>query len=278
MRAHDELLRFFADPDNIPPPRGRQAPLPPALESVLPPKSNRGGAYEPLIRLPVARLPKSHVGSAVATRTLESAATQTLKAEARAHRTTVHGVVAAAILRAIHTHFSIDEMTCLSSVDLRRLCKPAIPAELFGCYVDLLRTRHRIDAPFWAVARDVSGKLLTALARDHANASVLKWATWPMILRETLPLLANRLRADGLVLTTGGEVELGREYGAFTLEGTTGMVSQEVIGAGFFGIAIERGGAMEIMLCYAPHCLAKADAEAVADLVAATLSALPPEE
>jgi hypothetical protein len=278
MRSHDQLLRFFADPDGIARPSGRQAPLPPALESVLPPKSNRSGAYEPLIRLPVARFPKSDVGSAVATRTLELAATQTLKADARAHRTTVHGVVAAAILHAIHTHFGLDEMSCLSSVDLRRLCKPAIPAEIYGCYVDLLRTRHRIDAPFWTLARDVSGKLLTALARDHASASVLKWPTWPMILTETLPLLANRLRADGLVLTTGGEVELGRKYGAFTLEGTTGMVSQEVVGAGFFGIAIERGGVMEIMLCYAPHCLAKADAEAVADLVAATLSNLPAED
>jgi hypothetical protein len=277
MRSLDQLLRFFANPDAVPPPRGRQAPLPPALESVLPPKTDRGSPYEPLIRLPVARRPKSAIGSAVATRTLERDATETLKAQARAHRTTVHGVVAAAIFTAIHRHFGLREMSCLSSVDLRRLCKPRVPPEVYGCYVDLLRTRHRIDAPFWTIARDVANKLLTALARDHASASVLKRPTWRMILTETLPLLTNRLRADGLVLTTSGEVELGRRYGDFTLEDMTGMVSQEVMGAGFFGIAIERGGALEFMLCYAPHCLAPADAEAVADLTAAVLSHLPTE-
>jgi hypothetical protein len=277
MGSLDQLLKFFADPDGVKRPRGRQAPLPPALEAVLPPKSNRGGAYEPLIRLPVARLKKTAVGSAVATRTLAIDATETLKAQARARRTTIHGAVAAAIFQAIHEQFGLTELTCLSSVDLRRLCKPAIPSHIYGCYVDLLRTRHRIDAPFWSIAKDVAGKLLTSLARDHATASMLRWPTWTQVFTETLPLIANRFRADGLVLTTGGEVELGRKYGAFTLEGMTGMVSQEVLGAGFFGIALERGGAMEIMLCYAPHCMAMADAEAVAERTAEILSDLPKE-
>jgi hypothetical protein len=265
MRSLDQLLSFFAHPEAAPIPRGLQQPLPPALEDVLPPRSDRGKGYEPLIRLPVARLARSKIGSAVETRFLGRADTEILKAEAKAHRATLHGVVTAAILNAIHGRFGQPEMTCLSSVDLRRLCRPPIPNDVHGCYVDLLRTRHEIGMPLWELARDVAKKLLVSLARDHASSSMLRAPSWEMVWKEAVPLLLNRLRVDGLVMTAGGAIDLGTNYGQFRLEGTTGMITQEVLGAGIFCIALERQGSLEISLCYAPHCLAREDATAIAD-------------
>ncbi|MDP1729784.1 MAG: hypothetical protein Q8L54_01130 [Devosia sp.] len=275
MLSMRQLLEFFADPEGVPPPRGRQLRLAPALDTVLPKRSNGGRPYEPIIRLPVARLPKADVRTAVERRSFDKTETEFIKSQVKSHQTTLHGIVAAAILKAIHQRFGLTDMTCLSSVDLRRQCKPPVPIETFGCYIDLLRTRHRIDQPIWALSRDVAFKLITALARDHAGASVLKRPSLKMIWTETLPMLKNRYRGDGLILTTAGETNLGRQSGPFVLEEMSGMVSQETIGAGVFGMAFERLGELEFSLCYAPHCLAGSDAAAIADSAAASLRHLP---
>ena len=271
MYSIGQLLEFFADPDGAPPPRGLQSRLPPSLDSVLPEKSDSGRPYEPMIRLPIANLPKTGVGTAAERRIFGRNVTEVVKAQAKAHRTTVHGLVTAAILKGIHARFGMPEMTVLSSVDLRRQCRPPIAAETYGCFIDVVRTRHRIDAPLWTLAQDVAFGLITTLARDHKSASALRAPDWQMLKGELIPLIRNRFRGDGLVITTAGEINLKRDYGPFTLEDMTGLISQEVIGAGFFGMIMEREGALEVALCYAPHCLAQADAVAVADLVEAAL-------
>ncbi|MHB1110510.1 MAG: phthiocerol/phthiodiolone dimycocerosyl transferase family protein [Devosia sp.] len=275
MRSIRQLLEFFADPDGAPPPRGRQSRLPPALDTAMPRKTASGRPYEPMIRLPVAKLPKSDVGTALEKRKFDKAETEFIKSQVKSHQTTLHGTIAAAVLTAIHHRFGVTELTCLSSVDLRRQCKPAVSMDTYGCYIDVLRTRHRIDQPLWALSRDVAFKLIAALARDHAGASALKRPTWEMIWAETVPLLKNRFRGDGLVITTAGEISLGRHYGPFILEEITGMISQETLGAGLFCLALEKQGELEISLCYAPHCLAQEDAAAIAEIAAASLRKLP---
>jgi hypothetical protein len=102
----------------------------------------------------------------------------------------------------------------------------------------------------------------------------LRLPTWTMLKAELVPLIRSGFRADGLVMTTAGEVNLGRSYGDIVLEDMSGMISQEVVGAGFFGYALERQGALEITLCYATHCLSAASAAAVADTAAASLRLL----
>jgi hypothetical protein len=275
MLAMRQLLEFFADPEGMPAPRGRQSRLTSDLDTLLPKRSSGGRPYEPIIRLPVAKLPKGRVGTAIERRSFSRAETGQIKALVRANRSTLHGVVAAAILSGIHQKFGMTDLTCLSSVDLRKQCKPPVPVETFGCYIDLLRTRHRIDQPIWALSRDVAFKLITALARDHAGASVIRRPTWAELWSEIGPMVKNRFRGDGLILTTAGETNLGRQFGAFTLEEMTGMVAQEKMGAGVFGMAFERLGELEFSLCYAPHCLAQSDAAAIADAAAASLRQLP---
>ena len=271
MFAIGQLLAFLADPDGAPEPRGRQLPLPPSLDAALTPKSDNGRPYEPMIRLPLARLHKTATGTDVERRQFTRAETDAIKTAVKTHHVTLHGLATAAILKGIHARFGIREMTVLSSVDVRRQCRPPISAATFGCYIDLLRTRHRIDETLWDLSTDVTFRLITTLARDQKSASVLRPPDWPMLKAELVPLLRNRLRGDGLVITTAGDINLRRRYGPFVLEDMTGLISQEVIGAGFFAMVLEREGELEVSLCYAPHCLNREDAAAVADQTASAL-------
>lgn len=274
MGSMGQLLEFFADPEGAPPPKGLRSPLPPALDSVLPKKSDSGRPYRPMIRLPRARLPKTAVGTAVERRAFSKQETDLIKAQMRAHKATIHGFVTAAVLKGIHARWGLNEMTVMSSVDLRRQCRPVVPPDVYGCYIDILRTQHRIDKPLPELAQDVAFGLITALARDHASASVLKAPTWEMLRAELIPLLKSGFRGDGLVITTAGEINLKKQYGPFVVEELSGMISQEVMGAGFFCMVLEREGELEFSLCYAPHTLTAADAVAVADSAAASLQGL----
>lgn len=271
MRSMSQLLEYIAAPDAAPRPTGRQSRLPPALDSVLPKKSDSGRPYQPMIRLPVAKLPKTEVGTAVERRFFSRLQTDRIRAQTKSHGTTMHGIVTAAVLKGIHNRFGLPEMTVLSSVDLRRQCKPPVPMDVYGCFIDVVRTRHRIDQPLWPLAQDVAFGLITTLARDHRSASALRPPDWEMIRSELLPMIRNRFRGDGLVITTAGEINLNRQYGRFVLEDLTGMIAQETIGAGLFCMALERQGELEVSLCYSPSHLAAADAAAMADTVAVHL-------
>jgi hypothetical protein len=274
MMSMGQLMEFLGDPDGMRPPRGIHQPLPPSLDSVLAKKSDNRRPYEPMIRLPITRSPKSDIGTAVEMRSFSKTDTDAIKEQLKVHKATIHGLVTAAVLKGINEQFSLPQMTVLSSVDLRRYCRPVVATEIYGCYIDVLRTKHDIAQPLWDVARDVTFKLIATLARDHHSASALKAPTWEMLRAELWPLVSSGFRGDGLVITTAGETNLKRRYGPFVLEGLTGMISQEVMGAGFFCVALEKQGALEFSLCYAPHMLPKADAAAVADIAARHLQSV----
>src|SRR5690606_26148732 len=117
-----------------------------------------------------------------------------------------------------------------TTIDLRRLMKPPLPAETFGCYIDILRTRHAISDDFWAVAREASFRLITTLARDQESASILKLYGFDVYRKEMAGIIAHRRRIDGLAVTTAGESGLKREYGSFVLDDVTMAVSLDMFG------------------------------------------------
>ena len=137
---------------------------------------------------------------------------------------------------AFRQKYGLADMTQISSVDLRRLCRPVFPAETFGCYIDLMRTAHHIDADFWDVARDVSFKLITTLARDRLSASLMKLPGWDVYRQETVPTMTHKRRLDGLGITTARWSGLVRDYGPLTLTGVTMMVSTVMFGSALFVI------------------------------------------
>jgi len=269
-----QLLEYLGDPaameTRVPP----QTHLPPPLEAGMPRKPSSGTKrYEPALRLPRQRtLHRGRPGTRVLSRGLDAAATDALKAAAKANRTTLHGVITAAFLLAMHQRYGVAQMSCLSSVDLRRLCKPPLPAETYGCYIDVLRTRHVLGPELWPIARDVAFKLISTIAKDQEVASFLKLPEWEVYAAETWPTLTHHRRLDGLGVTTAGDSGLKANYGNHTLEGVTMAMSVDFIGPSLLVLAAERLGALDLSICYATDALPAADAIALADLALASLT------
>ncbi|MBI4922645.1 MAG: hypothetical protein HY834_12935 [Devosia nanyangense] len=261
-----QLLEFLADPETASQKVPVHSTLPPPLEAGLPKKSENGTrAYEPALRLPRQKVPNPASETRVVARHLGANATAELKVAIKTNRTTLHGAVTAAFLLAMRERYDIEAMTVLTTIDLRRLCKPALPAETYGCYIDILRTRHPIGDEFWAIARDASFRLITALAKDQAAASIMKLPEWEVYSRETLPTLTHHRRIDGLAVTTAGESGLRRDYGAYELEDVTMAVSLDMFGPSIFVIASERLGGIDLSIGYTAYALAESEAVALGD-------------
>ncbi|MFJ9368829.1 hypothetical protein ACIRRA_31005 [Nocardia sp. NPDC101769] len=248
-----QLLEFLADPATAQLKPSLHTALPPPIEASLLNKSGSGKktTYTPAIRLPKQRVPDPKKETRVLARHLEPMVTATLENAVKANRTTLHGAVTAAFLLAMREQYRLDVMTVLTTVDLRRLSNLALPQETYGCYVDILRTKHPITDDFWATARDASFKLIAALAKDYESASIMKFPEWEVYRQEVRPTLRNNRRLDGLAVTTTGESGLQASYGAYTLEDVTRAVSLDMFGPSLFVIASERLGGLDLSVGYA---------------------------
>lgn len=269
--AMRDLMTFLADPDAVP--RPNDARLPPPLESGHR-KSTNPAHYEPAIRLPHQRLGEP-VETRFEKRTLDVAATEVLRQSTRQRRTTINGAVSAAILSAAGARFGMDKLTCLTNAEFRRLMQPPLPNETFGCYIDVLRTTHDLDQSFWSLAREISFKLVTAVARHQHESSVLRLWDANGYRHEMIPTVQSGYCLDGIAVTTGGEAGVGRDYGPFTLEDVTLCTSLNPVGIGLYVAAIELGGSLQLTLCYGSRRLRTEDVAGIADAAIAILGKLP---
>lgn len=267
-----QFMEFLADPPAMANKGPVHRTLPPPLEAGLPKKPDSGTrGYEVAIRLPNRPVPAQKMETRIMARRLSAGATSRLKAAIKANRTTLHGAVTSAFLMAIRERYDLTEMTVLTTIDLRRLMKPALHAETYGCYIDILRTKHTIAADFWATARDASFKLITALAKDQASASILKLFGWDTYRAEFKKISEHRRRIDGLAVTTAGESGLRRHYGAFDLDDITMAVSLDTFGPSLFVIASEREGGIDLSIGYTAFALSDEEALALAEPALRTL-------
>ncbi|MGW5384515.1 phthiocerol/phthiodiolone dimycocerosyl transferase family protein [Nocardia sp. NPDC003963] len=268
-----QLLEFLADPATAQLEPPVHTTLPPPLEEVLPSKSGSGKepTYTPAIRLPKQKVPDPKKETRVLARYLGPDATATLMDAVEANRTTLHGAVTAAFLLAIRERYRLDAMTVLTTIDLRRLSNPAPPRETCGCYVDILRIEHPITDDFWATARDASFKLITALAKDQASASIMKLPDWELYRHEARPSMRHNGRIDGLAVTTAGESGLQTTYGAYTLEDVTRAVSLDVFGPSLFVIANEQLGGLDLSVGYTAFAMSDEEIRWLTDNAVAQL-------
>jgi hypothetical protein len=270
--ASRDLLAYFADPEAMAQREPVHTSLPAPLEAGMPKRPDSGTkGYTAALRLPAQNVPGGKQLGRLIERHLDAAETATLKQAIKANRTTTHGALSAAFLTAIREKYRLAEMTSISTVDLRRLCKPAFPTQTFGCYVDLLRTRHPITGSFWSIAQDVSFKLIAALAKDQETASIMKLFDWEVYRKESWPTLTHQRRIDGLAITTAGESGLAEHYGRFRLTGVSMAVSTVMFGSGLFVISSERLGCLDLFVCYADYALATPDAIDITDRALAGL-------
>jgi hypothetical protein len=268
----DQLFKYLADPDEMEQQPPLQIGLPPSLEAGMPKKSDSGTKpYQPAIRFPKTKVDRPVMASLSVERHIGANVAQSLRQALRTHRATMHGAVGAAFLAATRGKFGMDEMTVLSTVELRRMMKPPLPVTAFGCYIDILRTHHKLSDDFWAMASDLSFKLISAIARDQESASILKLATWDVYKHETIPTITHRRRIDGIAITTAGQSYATTSYGPFTIERGSGGVSIDMFGPSLFIVTSETDGDLDLKVGYPGYALSTEDAEDLADRAVAAL-------
>jgi hypothetical protein len=274
MMASRQLLEFFENPD-------RQAPaeqaLPPALETFLPPKSGSGTRpYVPAVRLPLQADWRRKRETHGVHHTFTREETVAINEATRRNRSTVHGTVSASLLEAIGAIYGLKELTAVSTIELRRMCKPPLPPDTYGCYIDILRLKHRIDLPFWDLARDAAYKLVSTVAKDQADASILKPLSWQVYREESRRgLMKSGMRLDAMGMTSAGKVEMKREFGPFRVVDTKMLMSMHLLGPGFFAVNFETEGQLHLALNYASHAVPDSDMEKLIGHAADRLRNLP---
>ena len=259
------FLEYLADPgmaeQRVPVHTG----LPPALEHGMRRSNNGTGQYHLPIRLPHKRVPGGKQATRQIVRRLDADAANAIRAAFKSHRTTLHGAITAGFFMAIREKYGFKELTTLATVDMRRLCKPPFPTETYGCFIDLLRTKHAVDGDYWTIAQDVSFKLIQTIAKDQEAASIMKLWGWPFYRDEAWDMIRHGRRMDAVAVTTAGESSLGREYGRYTLEDVTMAVSTVMFGVSLFVISAERLDGLTLYVCYADYATAKAEVEELTD-------------
>jgi hypothetical protein len=268
---NDQLFRYFENPDEMEKQAPVQIGLPPALETGLPRSSGQTKKYVPAIRFPVTEVPNPVKQSRSVNRHIGAEVTAALRDGLKAHKATMHGAVGAAFMAAARDKFGMDELTVLSTVELRRMMKPPLPITAFGCYIDILRTHHKLSDDFWAMASDLSFKLIAAIARDRQAASILKTATWEIIGKETMPTIRHKGRIDGIAITTAGSVNFRPDTGKFKVEGSGEAISLEVFGPSLFIGTFEQHGSVDLFVAYSATALSDEDANDITDRAVAAL-------
>jgi hypothetical protein len=272
LMLNDQLFSFLANPDEMEKQPPVQIGLPPSLESGLPKKPDSGTRpYQRAVRFPKTEVPNPERASRSVNRRIGANVAEAIRAAVRAHRTTMHGAIGAAFLAATREKFGMDEMTVLSTVELRRMMKPPLPITAFGCYIDILRTHHELKDDFWAMAADLSFKLISAIARDQESASIMKLAGWDVYRAETIPTMTHRRRIDGIAITTAGQTDFRTQYGPFTLEGMSESVSIDMFGPSLFIVTTEPEGAIDLHVGYAADALSLEDVNDITDRAVAAL-------
>jgi hypothetical protein len=275
MMASRQLLEFFADPEREVP--AAASGLPPALETFLPPKSGTGDRpYLPAIRLPVKANWRARRETHSVSVTFSKEETALINELTKKNRATIHGTMNAALLEAIGALYQLDEVTAASTIELRRMCKPPLPPDTYGCYIDILRLKHTIGGPFWDMARDASYKLVATVAREMADASILKPISWRAWREESRRgLMKSGMRLDAMGMTSAGRVDIRREFGPFRVVDTTMLMSMHLLGPGFFAVNFESEDQLRLMLNYASHAVPDADMQKLLDHAANRLRTLP---
>ncbi|RMI30519.1 hypothetical protein [Nocardia stercoris] len=268
-----QLLEFLADPTMVQLKPPLDTALPPSVEAGLPDESDGDTAttYLPAIRLPKQKVPDRRKESRVLERRLGPLTRETLEDAVKANRTTMHGAITAAFLLTMRERYGLETLTVLNTVDLRRLGELTLPPETFGCYVDILRTKHSVTDDFWSTARDASFRLIATLAKYRDSASIMKLPEREMYRHEVLPMIQNNRRIDGLAVTTAGACGLQASYGPYTLEDVTRAVSLDMFGPSLFVIANERLGGLDLSVGYSAIALSDDEVRWLTDNAVARL-------
>jgi len=209
--------------------------------------------------------------------------TEALVAAARAHETTAHGAILAAMLMAgadeIRTAGAAPdgaiELGCGSPIDLRRHC--GLDHQLVGNFVSGAGSVHAVspDTSFWTLAAEAQASLRAAIDSGEASALTRFQHDAARLLgaeRAAKMIVAGEKKGRAAVLVTNlGRVGAAGRYGDVELQRLGMMVSANTVsGALLLGVATA-AGRMWLGFTYCEPLIAHERAER---MVAATVELL----
>ena len=186
--------------------------------------------------------PPSDRRTRLLTRILSKEMTMMLRNRCRQEETTVHGALCAAILFGAAKIACTDtpiNLSCGSSVNLRKFCEPEVSNEYMGCLASftgsILHTLKK-KTIFWDLARECKSKLSNYLDRGisikQLNSDELRQINKHLILQ-----LANHKmgRSNTVEISNRGEFKFldKYEYGNLKLKELYFATGQHIIGSCF---------------------------------------------
>ncbi|MFJ4693896.1 FAD-dependent monooxygenase [Streptomyces sp. NPDC088766] len=216
-------------------------------------------------------------------RLLTSGQLDLLVRAAKLHSTTVHGVLAAAMVTAVArdagtpaaAYFSIG-----SPVDFRGDLDPAVAPDEVGTYVATVpsRVRYEPDRPLWPMAREISQDLVRRRRRqDHlATISLPRWAG-PKSPADSEPFMRfmDEKGPINLCLSNVGRYEFPDRTGSWQVRGAQFVTGVSVMGA-LVATATTSHGQLAWNFSYVEDLISAPRVRRIADdSVQIVLSALP---
>ncbi|WP_073220635.1 phthiocerol/phthiodiolone dimycocerosyl transferase family protein [Streptomyces sp. NBRC 110465] len=172
-------------------------------------------------------------------RSLEGPVLERLAHACRARGVTMHGVLAAAMVRALAVDTGAEEgawYSIGSPVDFRGDLEPAVNSDDVGSYVATIPTlvEHRADRPLWETAREISADLKARKARGEQFSMINGiGAAGPQNLAESLPFVRH-LDEKGPInfcLSNIGRFPFPDTMGPLRASGAQFIASLSVVGA-----------------------------------------------
>lgn len=112
---------------------------------------------------------------------LEITNIEKLRYSCRREKATVHGAICAAMMLTIVDYYSLSKtinLSCRSSIDLRRRLAPNLSPNHLGLMVSGLTTMHKIEKhlDFWELAREVTDKIHAPHKLIEAQKSIFSYS------------------------------------------------------------------------------------------------------
>jgi hypothetical protein len=172
---------------------------------------------------------------------LDPDATSQLFAKARTEKCSLHGILAAAQMRAIANEFADRDRVTQSlatGTNVRSRIVPKVSNDELGLFASVVESRHRIDRnePLWALAQDVqtvvakkvaAGADLKAATKRAAVQAALRWWLKPgeHSKQRFERILSRRTPPTSMisVIPRGEQIARATDYGPLSVESLRGF-------------------------------------------------------
>ncbi|MEL4896855.1 condensation domain-containing protein [Crocosphaera sp. Alani8] len=159
-----------------------------------------------------------------------------LKRQSKTQATTIHGALCAAMLLGTKTISSFEEpvnLSCSSSIDLRKYCQPEIDINNFGCFVSIIENMHILskNTDFWDLARNCKQKIeLTKNQTINNMIDGQRLANFSQLTLEKM-LEKNPIgRIQMISVSNRGKINLAKNYGRLKIKEIYFATGQHILG------------------------------------------------